>query len=80
MTYFRVKEIAQAKGISMNGLVRMSDVSVITMRKLWRNDVPNYDPALSTLQKVAHALEVPLQELIVPDETHEPAERTRHGN
>ena len=67
MAYLRIREVAREKGISMNKLARMADLNVGTMRKLWRNDDPNYDPALSTLQKIAHALEVPLQELLVPD-------------
>lgn len=72
MIHLRVREIAEAKGISMNKLGRIADLSIITMRKLWRDDDPNYDSSLSTLQKVAHALAVPLQDLILSDdeETH----------
>ncbi len=65
MARLRIKEIAQAKGISMNKLARHADLSILTIRKLWRDD-PNYDPSLSTLQKVADVLAVPLQELLVP--------------
>ena len=71
MVRLRIKEVAQEKGISMNKLARITDLNLGTVRKLWRNDDPNYDPALSTLQKIAHVLDVPLQELIVPDlDTH----------
>ena len=65
MVRLRIKEVAQEKGISMNKLARLTDLNIGTMRKLWRNDDPNYDPSLSTLQKVADVLAVPLQELLM---------------
>ncbi len=68
MVRLRIKEVAQEKGISMNKLARITDLNLGTVRKLWRNDDPNYDPALSTLQKIAHVLDVPLQELLVPEQ------------
>lgn len=70
MARLRVKEVAQKKGIGMNKLARRADLSIITVRRLWRDD-PDYDPSLSTLQKIAEVLAVQVQELLVPLETPE---------
>jgi len=67
MARLRVKEVAQAKGIGMNKLARLADLNIITVRRLWRDD-EKYDPALSTLQKVASVLSVSVQELLAPQE------------
>lgn len=67
MARLRVKEVAQRKGVSMGKLARRADLSILTIRKLWR-DEPNYDPSLSTLQKVAAVLSVSIQELLVPSQ------------
>ena len=64
MARLRVQEIARKKGISMNKLARMSDLNIITVRRMWRDD-EQYDPSLSTLQKVSLALSVSVQELLV---------------
>jgi transcriptional regulator with XRE-family HTH domain len=68
MARLRVKELAQAKGMSMLKLSRMADVSVDTARKLWRYPA-DYDPSLFTLEKVAKALGVALQDLIGGDDS-----------
>lgn len=65
MARLRVKEVAQEKGIGMNKLARLADLNIITVRRLWRDD-PDYDPSLSTLQKIAVVLAVSVQELLAP--------------
>lgn len=67
MARLRVREVAQAKGVGMNKLARRADLSIITVRRLWRDD-ESYDPSLSTLQKTAAALSVSVQELLVQEE------------
>jgi transcriptional regulator with XRE-family HTH domain len=63
----RIRELAEAKSISMLKLSRLADVSVDTARNLWRQP-PGYDPSLSTLLKVAKALGVSVQALIEEDD------------
>jgi transcriptional regulator with XRE-family HTH domain len=65
---FRVKELAEAKGISMNKLSRMADVNIKTVKRIY--DDPTYSPTVNTLERLAKALEVPTGSLIedVPEE------------
>jgi DNA-binding Xre family transcriptional regulator len=67
MLRLRVKEIAIAKGFNQSTLSRASDVPLDTIRRVWRN--PYYEVRLSTLNKIAKALEVDPRDLIenVPD-------------
>ena len=46
MTRLLIKELADQRHISMAKLSRMSDVSLITVRKIWHNK-PGYDVSLS---------------------------------
>jgi DNA-binding Xre family transcriptional regulator len=64
----RVKEIAEAKGVSMTRLHLRSEIAYTTVRKVFRN--PYTDITLVTLARLAEALGVPSSELIedVPDE------------
>ena len=71
MPHLRIQEVARMKGISMNKLARLADLNIQTVRKLWRDDDPNYDPSLSSLLKIAEALSVPIQELLSPQEQQE---------
>jgi transcriptional regulator with XRE-family HTH domain len=69
----RIREIAQSKGISMGLLSRKSNVTINVVRQVWRND--QYDISFSTLQKIAAALGVRVQDLIENGE--EPSEETQ---
>lgn len=64
----RIREVAESKGINMSKLSRMSDVNYNTIRAIWDN--PHRDIALTTLEKIARALGVPMNELYesLPDE------------
>jgi DNA-binding Xre family transcriptional regulator len=69
MIRLRIREIAEARGINMSKLSRMSDVNYNTIRGIW--DDPNRDIAVTTLEKIAKALRVDVSELyeIVPDDS-----------
>jgi len=68
MIRLKVREVAQAKGISMAKLGRMADLNQRTMQAIY-ND-PYRDVAYSTLVKLAKALDVDIAELTeeVPDD------------
>jgi DNA-binding Xre family transcriptional regulator len=61
MIKLRVREVAQAKGISMAKLGRMADLNQRTMQAIYNN--PYRDVAYSTLVKLAKALDVDVSEL-----------------
>lgn len=58
----RVREVAQAKGISQSKLARRADIDVKTVRRIFRN--PTEIITTETLDKLATALQVDLSELI----------------
>ncbi len=58
----RIKEVAEAKGISQGKLSRMADVGYSTIRRIF--DDPYYSVNFSTLERIAKALEVPATDLI----------------
>lgn len=62
MRRLRVKEVAQARGISMARLQRAADINMKTIQAIWHN--PQHDASLNTLDKIAKALGVPVTELI----------------
>ncbi len=64
----KIREIAESKKINMSKLSRMSDVNYNTIRGIWDN--PNRDVAVTTLEKIAKALNVSISDLyeILPDE------------
>ncbi len=68
MIRLRVKEIAQAKGISQGKLSRMSDVDDNTIKRIYRN--PTAIVSTETINKLAKALGVSTMEIMedVPDE------------
>lgn len=70
----KVKEVAQAKGISQGKLSRIADIDVKTVRRIFRN--PAEIITTETLDKLATALEVDVCELI----THIPntPQTTKH--
>jgi transcriptional regulator with XRE-family HTH domain len=62
MIRLKVKEIAQAKGISQGRLSRMADVDPSTLRKIYHN--PTVYISTETLNKLAYALRVDARDLI----------------
>ncbi len=68
MYKLRVKEVAESKHIGIAKLSRIADVSIVSIRRMWRN--PDYKPGLDTLEKVAKALQVKIDDLLeyVPDD------------
>jgi transcriptional regulator with XRE-family HTH domain len=67
MIRLRVKEIAQAKGISQGRLARLSDVDYKTIQRIYRE--PTREITTTTLDKIAKALGVDASELVesIPD-------------
>jgi DNA-binding Xre family transcriptional regulator len=66
MVQLKVRALAEEKGISMAKLSRLSDLSLWTVRAMWRD--PGYDAGIQTLAKVARALEVSVCALLQEDE------------
>ena len=62
MIRLKIKEIAEAKGISQGKLSRKADIDVKTIRRIYRNPVEII--TTETLDKLATALEVNVCELI----------------
>jgi DNA-binding Xre family transcriptional regulator len=64
----RVKEVAEAKGISMTKLSHRTEISYNTIKSLFRN--PYRTVNTDTLVRIARVLEVPVTELIeeIPNE------------
>ncbi len=67
MIRLRVKEVAEAKGVSRLRLSRIADINYKTIQGIWRD--PYREISIKTLEKLAKALGVPSSELIedVPD-------------
>ncbi len=67
MIRLRVKELALAKGFNMSSLARSSGLGFSTVKRLWSD--PYREVTVSTLEKIAKALNVATAELIedVPD-------------
>ena len=65
MYRLKVREIAEAKGVSMSKLQRDADIAFRTVKLIFRD--PHRDINLSTLDKLAQALGVRICDLI--DET-----------
>ena len=59
----KVKVLAQQKGISQGKLSRMSDVSMPTIQRIYRNPV-GANVSLDVLDRIARALGVDVSELI----------------
>ena len=60
--HYRVREIAEAKGINLTKLARLADVTRETAERYWNNKVTRPTQALI---KLARALECKVEELIV---------------
>ncbi len=69
MIRLRVKEVAQAKGITQGKLQRMADMDIKTIRKIYRN--PYTIITTETLARLAEALGVPSAELIEDERSEE---------
>ena len=67
MLRLKIKEIAQAQGISMSKLSRMADLNIQTLQAIYKD--PYRDVAYSTLLKLAKALNVDVADLTeeIPD-------------
>ncbi len=67
MYRLRVKEIAESKGISRTKLARLTEMQYESINGMWNN--PQRDVSLSTLLKLAHALQVAVSDLyeVLPD-------------
>jgi transcriptional regulator with XRE-family HTH domain len=63
MYHFRIKELAQERGMTADDLARKSGVKFGTVRNLWQNRTK--DPSFSTIAAIAHALGVDIESLVV---------------
>ena len=61
MIRLQVKELAEARGFNQSSLSRASDVSFLTIKRIFRD--PHKDVAMSTLEKLARALGVRVADL-----------------
>lgn len=71
MIRLKVKQVAQAKGISQTRLGQLALIDVDRMRRIWRDGNMNTaNLTLQVLDRLAKALQVDASELIesVPDE------------
>ena len=57
----RLRAIREGKGVSLRGLKKLSGVAVATLARI---EAGGYDPRLSTLRRLAKALDVTVAELI----------------
>lgn len=57
-----IKKLRQEKGISQDKLSKMADISLNTVVKLELDQSPN--PTLETIQKLAKALDVSIDDLV----------------
>ena len=57
----RLRAIREGKGVSLRGLKKVSGVAVATLARI---EAGGYDPRLSTLKRLAKALDVTVAALI----------------
>lgn len=62
MARLRIREIAEAKGISQGLLARTANITQGVIRQIWRN--PRHNINFETLEKIAKALDVLIRDLI----------------
>ena len=62
MTSFRVKELAKARGMSIEEVAFKSGVKYSTVRNLWQGKVSN--PNYSTLAAIAGAFGVSIEDMV----------------
>lgn len=72
MIRLKIREIIQEKQINQSRLSRLADIPINTIQSMYHNDY--HDPRISTLERVARALGVSIQDLyeIVEDNPAEP--------
>jgi transcriptional regulator with XRE-family HTH domain len=58
---FRIRELAKARGLTMEDLAIKSGIKYSTVKNLWQGRT--LDPSYSTLRAVAFALGVPIEQL-----------------
>jgi DNA-binding Xre family transcriptional regulator len=66
---YRIKELAEARGLNKSQLARRCDVHGETISKIWADsnvDVIS-DTSTATLEKIAKVLGVTVNDLIVPE-------------
>jgi DNA-binding Xre family transcriptional regulator len=68
MIKLKIKEVAQAKGLSMSKLSRISDVSYNTLLTIYHK--PSHDISIYILDRISQALQVSICDLIeqTPDD------------
>lgn len=74
MIRLKIKELAQARGISQLKLGRLADIDTERMRRIFRyGDSAHCNLTLASLDRIARALQVDASELIesAPDPTEE---------
>lgn len=59
---FKIREIAEQKGLNISTLSRKADVGLSTVRRLWRDPYRHVD--FDVLERLAKALDVPVTALI----------------
>ena len=57
-----IRKLREQKGISQDRLSKLADISLNTIAKLELNETQN--PTIETLQKIAKALDVKIEDLI----------------
>ena len=72
MILLRLKEVLQEKKVSQSKLSRLADVSISTIQEMYHN--PYHDAVLSTLDRIAKALDVKVCDLyeVLPDDAEAP--------
>lgn len=71
MAKFRIKELAQARGLNQESLAFKSGVKMRTVQRLWQNKITRAE--MLTMIKIADALGVDVRELYAePDEAYNP--------
>jgi DNA-binding Xre family transcriptional regulator len=63
---YRVKELAKSRGITQFNLAQLSGVSLAVVQRLWQGRAPE-GIRHNTLDSIAKALEVRIEELYAPD-------------
>jgi len=78
MIRLKLKEVLQEKKISQSKLSRMADVSLNTVQAMYQN--PFHDAVLSTLERLAKALQVDVCDLseVVPDKEYQSIKEENH--
>lgn len=59
----KIKKLRQVKGMTQEELARKADIPYATLLKIENDNVQN--PTINTLQKLAQALEVSVDELLI---------------